>query len=291
MYLCPNYWNKEGLNQRIKIKVCKHDVLCFMFVLYSISIKGPILEKRSRVSPAFLRFPHVLILIDFLLWDSYLSVTLSVAAAVLVTSTNFVKSSSLGKISNCTMPLIFTSSARGWQTRHWEMATGILELTERDGGGDESTSEYMCRSEWFCVRIPFAPWAMESRNQTMLFHMGTRAGWQALPRSALPAHEATLKSFTRSPQAQAGFNVLPSHPAGSGQQPKAGGQRAGRGPRTPSPVEHQETPRHFWWRLKMKSAIKKQIHRNAGETGDPNLFPWQDQAGGRAGRNICAHVS
>lgn len=67
MYLCPSYWNKEGLNQRIKIKVYKYDVLCFMFVLYSLSIKGLILEKRSRVSPAFLRVPHVLILIDFLL--------------------------------------------------------------------------------------------------------------------------------------------------------------------------------------------------------------------------------
>lgn len=88
-----------------------------MFVLYSLSIKGLILEKCSRVSPAFLRVPHVLILIDFLLWDPHLSVTLSVAAAVLVTSTNFVKSSSLGKISSCTMPLIFTSSARGRQTK------------------------------------------------------------------------------------------------------------------------------------------------------------------------------
>lgn len=67
MYLCPSYWNKEGLTQWIKIKVYKHDVLCFMFVLYSVSIKGPILEKCSRVSPAFLRFPHVLILVDFLL--------------------------------------------------------------------------------------------------------------------------------------------------------------------------------------------------------------------------------
>lgn len=171
--------------------------------------------------------------------------------------------------------------------RHWEMATGMPELTERDGGGDESTSEHMCRTECFCVRIPFAPWAMESRNQTVLFHMGTRAGWQALTRSALPAHAAALKSFTRSPQAQAGFNVHPSHPAGSGQQPKARGQRADRGPPTPSPAEHQEIPRHFWWRLNMKSAIKKQIHRNAGETGAPNLFPWQDQAG----RNTCAHVS
>lgn len=96
-----------------------------LFVLYSLSIKGLMLEKRSRVSPAFLRVPHVLILIDFLLWDSYLSVTLSVAAAVLVTSTNFMKSSSLGKISSCTMPLVFTSSARGRQTK-----------TLRNGHGD-----------------------------------------------------------------------------------------------------------------------------------------------------------
>lgn len=33
MYLCPSYWNKEGLNQRIKIKVYKHDVLCFVCTL------------------------------------------------------------------------------------------------------------------------------------------------------------------------------------------------------------------------------------------------------------------
>lgn len=124
MYLCPSYWNKEGLNQRIKIKVYKHDVLCFVCTLQP-KYQGAHVRETLQGVTSFSQVPHVLILIDFLLWDSYLSVTLSVAAAVLVTSTNFMKSSSLGKISSCTMPLIFTSSARGRQTK-----------TLRNGHGD-----------------------------------------------------------------------------------------------------------------------------------------------------------
>lgn len=65
MHLCPNFWNKEGLNEWTKIEVCKHSLLGFMFVLHSMTIKGVILEtcQVSHVPGV----SHVLILVDFLL--------------------------------------------------------------------------------------------------------------------------------------------------------------------------------------------------------------------------------
>lgn len=66
MYLCPSYWNKEGLNQRIKIKVYKHDVLCFVCTLQP-KYQGAHVRETLQGVTSFSQVPHVLILIDFLL--------------------------------------------------------------------------------------------------------------------------------------------------------------------------------------------------------------------------------
>lgn len=153
-----------------------------------------------------------------------------VAVAVLVTSTNFVKSSSLGKICSCTLPLIFISSARGWQTRTLINGRRDAGAHWRDVSGDwvykwTHFQERMFLCQDFFCSLSHGEW--ESRNIVS-------RGDQSWVTSSAPLGSACPCSCSqvllRRTQAQAGFNVLCFHPAGSGQQPKARGQRAGSGP-------------------------------------------------------------
>ena len=233
-------------------------------VLPYVTVKGVILEKHSSVSPALLRIPHVLILVDF----------------------------------SCKIPICQCGSShhhfyqsheipQSYQDLYLHFA--LFALDQHSGPtrnvealgkqfGTDSIREYIFRSEYFYVMVFFfLPEAMEIKNQGFLFHLQT-GGWQAPPHrlcltmQMLASHRQPL---IRSTWAQVRFNVLPSYPTGSDQQVR--GQRAGSGPLAPRPAGNHETPQDFSWRFKMKHVIKKQSLRDARERGDSSLFKWQDQ--------------